>query len=156
MAHKKLTLATITITLTATALLLVLASSAILTSSQTLHSQGALTPLQTTINIGAYSDSACTQNATNLDWGTLSPGESTTRTVYLKNTGNSNATLSMTTNTWTPAIAGQGISLTWNRQNTIIAPNAVIQTTLTLSVSMSVDRSFTSYGFNIVVTGTDT
>ena len=138
----------------ATALLLAVATSGVLNSSQTLHSQGALTPIQTTLNIGVYSDSACTQNYTSLNWGTLSAGGNATRTVWIKNAGTANATLSMTTSNWNPSNANQGVTLTWNRQGAAIVANAVVQATLTLNVSPAVEGIITTFAFNVQITGT--
>ena len=71
MALKRTFTGIILAALAATALLLAAATSGVLNSSQTLHSQGALTPIQTTLNISVYSDSGCTQNYTSLNWETL-------------------------------------------------------------------------------------
>ncbi len=155
MALKKLSLGVI-IAIAATGLILTITTSGVLNSSQTLSSQGSLTPIETTINIGVYSDSACTQSASSINWGTLSPGGSTTRTVWIKNIGTGSAILSMTTSNWSPANVNQWISLSWNREGSSLAPNGVTQATLTLTVSSSVDGSITTYSFNIQITGTGT
>ncbi|MFB3888047.1 MAG: hypothetical protein ACE14S_01030 [Candidatus Bathyarchaeia archaeon] len=153
MAIKKTSIAAIA-ALTIAALILTVTSAAVLNSSQTLHSQGSVTPIvQTNPNIGVYSDSACTQNATSLDWGTLSPGGVTTKTVWVKNSGTANATLSMTTTNWSPAGASQYISLSWDRTGKVLAPNEVVQATLTLTVSASV-TGITTFSFDVVITGT--
>ena len=60
-----------------------LASGAIVTTA-TVSSSGVIS----TANLGIYSDSACTQRITSINWGNLSPSSSVTRTVYIKNTGN--------------------------------------------------------------------
>ena len=52
------------------------------------------------VNVGVYSDSACTLNLTSIDWGNVYPGGSVPRTIYVKNTGNAPITLSMTTALW--------------------------------------------------------
>ena len=57
------------------------------------------------VNVGVYSDSGCTLNLTPIDWGSVYPGGSAPRTIYVKNTGNAPITLSMTTASWNPAIA---------------------------------------------------
>ena len=49
------------------------------------------------VNVGVFADSACTQNLTSVSWGSVDPGESVGRTVYVKNTGNAPITLSMAT-----------------------------------------------------------
>ncbi len=150
---KKLSLGII-VAIAATGLILTVLSAGVLNSSQTLHSQGTLTQVQTTINIGVYSDSACTQSVSSLNWGALTPGGSTSRTVWIKNTGNATAVLSMSTSAWNPANANQWLSLSWDKEGTVIAPNGVVQATLTLTVAQSVDSSITTFAFDIQITGT--
>jgi hypothetical protein len=86
----------------------------------------------TTVNLGVYSDNACTQTATTLNVGALNPGATTNQTIYIKNTGNVPETLTMTTNNWNPTNATSSLTLTWNQQNTILPAGASIQATLTL------------------------
>jgi archaellum component FlaG (FlaF/FlaG flagellin family) len=40
------------------------------------------------VNVGVYSDAGCTQNLKTIDWGSVYPGGSVPRTIYVKNTGN--------------------------------------------------------------------
>ena len=63
------------------------------------------------INVGVYSDSACTLNLTSIDWGNVYPGGSVPRTIYVKNTGNAPITLSVTTTAWNPAVAAGQINV---------------------------------------------
>ena len=39
------------------------------------------------VNVGVYSDAACTLNLTSIDWGSVYPGGSVPRTINVKNTG---------------------------------------------------------------------
>lgn len=152
MALKGLSLA-IVVALTATALILSATAAGVLSSYQTVPTGGTVTTIQS-VNVGIYADSACTQPASFVDWGALKPGESTTKTVYVKNGGNAEAALTMSTTNWTPAAAFSAMSLNWNQEGRKIAPNEVVQATLTLTVSVSIDASITSFGFNIQITGT--
>lgn len=153
MALQKLGITAI-IGVVAIGLILTVAAAGVLSSSQTVRTAGTLTTIQTSVNIGVYSDSACSQNASFVDWGSLKPGDTTTKTVWVKNAGTANATISMATNTWSPTNAGQSISLTWNQEGKVLAPNQVVQATLTLTVSPSISSSITSFSFNIQITGT--
>jgi hypothetical protein len=139
--------------LVAAALLVTVTASGALSASQTLASSGSI-QVTASINIGLYSDSACTQSAAAITWGTLEPGGAITRTLYVKNTGNSNAVLSMATSNWTPTNAQSGITLSWNVQGRTLAPNEVVQATLTLTVSSTIDAAITTFNFNIQITGT--
>jgi hypothetical protein len=118
--------------------------------SQSVPSKGTLT----VINLGVYSNSACTANLTALDFGTISPGATSNITLWLKNIGNSNETLSLTTNTWSPATVSQWLSLSWNQAGTVLAKNQVVAANLTLTVSPSVDPSLSDFTFNVVIAGT--
>jgi len=130
--------------------ILTMTTTGLLSVNQTISSTGSVTA----INVGVYSDSACTNELTALDWGTISPGTSETITIYLKNTGNARITLSMTTTDWTPANAEGQIELTWDKENANLNPNQETAATLTLSVSENID-GITNFSFNVVITGTE-
>ena len=130
--------------------ILTMTATGLLSINKTISSTGAVTA----INVGVYSDSACTSELTSIDWGTISPGNSENRTIYLKNTGNAQITLSMTSTNWNPASAGGPITLTWNRDNAILNTDQVAMATLTLSLSDSIN-GINNFSFDIVITGTE-
>ncbi len=66
------------------------------------------------VNVGVYADSACTLNVTAIDWGTVYPGESVSRLVYVKNGGNVPLTLSMNATGWSPAGVSGQIGVSWD------------------------------------------
>jgi hypothetical protein len=125
-------------------------TSGMLMASQTLSLSGTVSA----VNVGVYSNYGCTQNCTSVNWGTISPGNSATYTVYVKNTGTVPVTLTLTNANWNPSSANGPISLTWNRQNYNITAGASVSATLTLTVSSSISSSITDFSFNIIVTGT--
>ena len=138
------------IAIAATGLFLTLLTTGLLMSSQTLQSSGTVTA----VNVGVYSDSSYTQNCTSIDWGTIAPGNSSTRTIYIKNIGTIPITLSMTTGSWVPSNANTYISLGWNRGGTVLSAGQSTSATLTLSASSSAGN-ITSFSFNIIITGTE-
>jgi len=138
------------IAIAATGLFMTLLTTGLLMSSQTLQSNGTVTA----VNVGVYSDSGCTQNCTSIDWGTIAPGNSSTRTIYIKNIGTIPMTLSMTTGSWVPSNANTYISLSWNRGGTVLSAGQSISATLTLSASSSAGN-ITSFSFNMTITGTE-
>ena len=71
------------IALTITALALTLTTAAVLSTSQNVPLSGTINA----VNLGVYSDSACTIPVTSLTVGTLNPGGTATQTVWIKNTG---------------------------------------------------------------------
>ena len=133
-------------------LISILAATAygVISSSKTVVTSGKIT----TVNVGVYKDSACTQAATSIDWGNLTAGTSANYTLYVKNIGNAKETLSMTTNGWSPSAASQYITVTWNLNGVAVNANQVSKATLTLTVSPDTAGSITTFSNNIVVTGT--
>ena len=104
------------------------------------------------VNIEVYSDSGCTQSLTSLDWGTLYPGNTTTRTIYVKNTGMLPVRLAIADESWAPTTASSVLALTWNRQNTVLNVDQTMNATLTLRAAASTG-SLEKFSFNIIVTG---
>jgi len=105
-------------------------------------------------NVAVYSNSACTQNATSIDWGQLQGGGTSNATVWVKNTGNSNVTLSLLSSNWLPSNAPTWITLSWNQEGQTIVPNQAVQANLVLSVSASIDASIIDFTFNLIISGT--
>jgi len=138
------------IALTATAIFLTLVTAGLI-ATQTIPSDGTVV---SAANIGVYTDSDCTQNCTNISWGTLNPNTTTNKTIYVKNTGTAPLTLSMTTENWTPTDADDYLTLNWNQQNTILNPDETTPANLTLSVAADTG-DLTSFSFNIIITGTE-
>ena len=110
------------------------------------------TGLVVAVNVGVYSDSACTLNLTSIDWGSVYPGGSVPRMIYVKNTGNAPITLSMTTASWNPGIAAGQITVAWDKENAVLNAGQSTSATLTLNVSQNVS-GVTSFSMNIIVSG---
>lgn len=106
------------------------------------------------IGVGVYWDSSCTNAVSSIDWGALEPGETKNYTIYVKNEGNVQVMLSMTTSNWNPASASSYITLSWNRENYVLSSGSVVSAVLTLSVSSSIS-GVTSFSFDIIITGTE-
>jgi hypothetical protein len=121
---------------------------ALLMSSQKISLDGTIAA----VNVGVYSDAACTQNATSLSVGFLNPGGTATQTVYIKNTGTLPETLTMASSNWNPATASSVLTLSWNRQNTVLAAGQSIPATLTL-VAAANTGSLTTFGCDVTITG---
>jgi hypothetical protein len=137
------------IALALTALALTVTTAAVLSANQTVPLNGTIT----TVNLAVYSDSGCTQTATALNLGTLNPGGTATQTVYIKNTGTIPETLTLTTNNWNPTNAPTYLTLSWNRQNTILTAGQIIQATITLTVAANTG-SLTTFNCDVTLTGT--
>jgi hypothetical protein len=148
MAMRKISTGAI-LAITMVALILTVTTAGLLSVSQSVSSSGSIT----TVNVGVYSDSACTLPLTSINWGTISPGTTVTKTIYVKNTGNTQITLSMTTNGWSPTSANGPLTLTWNKEGTTLSAGISTAATLTLTVSSSIS-GITTFSVNIVISGT--
>jgi hypothetical protein len=105
------------------------------------------------INVEVYSDPACTEPVTSLDWGTLTPGENTSKIVYLKNSGNTPIALSMTVGGWDPLEAGSHLSLSWDMEGVSLGEGEPVMATILFSVSPTI-KVVHSFSFSIIITGT--
>ena len=103
------------------------------------------------IGVGIYQDQNCTSPVSSIDWGILDPGANASKTVYIRNEGNSAATLSKMTSNWSPSNASSYISLNWNYGGQTLTVNQVIPVVFTLSVSSSIS-GITNFSFDITVT----
>jgi hypothetical protein len=119
-------------------------------SIQTIPSNGSVIE---TLNISVYNDQALTQQCTAIDWSSVAPGGTATKTVYIKNTGTATVSLNMTTSSLTPSGAVGKISATWNRESTNLAANANTTATITLNVDSTI-TGVTTFSLNVILKGT--
>lgn len=122
---------------------------ALLSANQTLTNSGTIG----TVNVGVYSDAACTEPVSSISWGTLNPGASAVQTVYVKNTGTVTETLNMTSTGWTPSTCPSYMTLTWTAEGASVTAGNDVQANVTLTVSSSI-TGITAFSFNITITGT--
>ena len=137
------------IALAIAAIALTATTAAVLTSNQMVPLNGTINA----VNLGVYSDSACTQTLTTLNLGTLNPGGTATQTIYVKNTGNIAETLTMNTANWNPTNASTSLTLSWNRQSYVLPAGQNIQATLTLTAAANTG-TLTTFSCQVTLTGT--
>ena len=137
------------IALAATSLFLSLVTAGII-ATQTIPSSGTVT----TVNVGVYSNSDCTENCTSINWGTMYPDDTVNKTVYVKNTGTVPITLSITDGNWDPINASNYLTLTWDKQGKVLEAGNSVPANLTLSVA-SDTGDLRSFNFNIIITGAE-
>jgi hypothetical protein len=137
------------ISILAIALMGALGATALLTTQASFGNVGRMM----TINVEVYSDSACTEPVTSLDWGTLAPGEEKTKIVYLKNSGNSPLSLSMSVSGWDPVEAGSHLSLSWDKEGDTLGEGETVKATIMFSVSPTIEDVH-SFSFSVTITGT--
>ncbi len=149
MAFKKLGSGAV-IVLVITGIMLTALTAALLTTSQTLSTNGSITPISA-VGLAIYSNSGLTTPMSAVTWGTLNPGGQTSVTVYLKNTGNIAENLTMSVSNWSPSNANTYLTCTWTPTVTPLAAGASTSATITLSALSSAPT--TSYSFSLAITG---
>jgi len=105
------------------------------------------------IGLGVYWDQACTNSVPSIAWGVLEPGQNKSVTIYIKNEGNAAATLVLTTSNWNPTTTSDCMTVSWDYSGQTLSVSEVINVTLTLSVSATVE-GITSFSFDITITAT--
>lgn len=118
----------------------------------------------TAIGLDVWKDVNLTQPLTDIDWGTLDPGEMVGVIFYARNYGNVNETLSIQAGNWTfngvseqnftVPNASQYFALAWNCSGYLLHPAQVVTANMTLAVSPSISK-ITSFTNDIVLKGTE-
>jgi len=103
------------------------------------------------VGVGVYWDQACTNRTISLNLGTINAGSNSTLTVYIKNEGNSPASLSLGTTQWTPPASSDYISLNWNYSGQLLNVDQVIPLKLILTVAPTIIE-ITNFSFNTIIT----
>jgi len=107
-----------------------------------------------TFNVTAWQDMDCMIPLTSIDWSWLAPGQSKTFQFFLLSIGNTDTTLSMTTENWNLDNANLYLMLTWDRENYILQPKTVCLTTLTLTIDPAI-VGIENFSFDILITATE-
>ena len=105
-------------------------------------------------NIGRIKTIGCEVTPTEIDWGTLTPNQTATKTIQITNNGTTNITLTYTTQEWNPPETEQYITLTWNYTNQTIQPNQTTTIQLTLYIKPEI-HDITNFQFTITITATE-
>jgi hypothetical protein len=143
--YKSLTLMILVLTASA----LVVGTFALVTIQRDIPGSGSIKG----VGVEVYTDSACNNPLSSIDFGLLEAGSQRVITFYLRNEGNADLTLSMTSKDWNPTEAADYLTLVWNREGQQMRPGQVISCLMTLSVSPSI-QDINSYGLTITITAT--
>lgn len=104
--------------------------------------------------IGVYSDSLSLFPVTSLNWGTLMPGTSVTRTVYIRNQATMPMdSLSFSTKNYKPYLAQAYLSLEATPSTSTLNRNQAAKVNLTLTASPLI-KFVNDFSFDVVVTAT--
>ncbi len=109
-------------------------------------------PPEPLIEIDVYSDSACTQVISSVVWGNIEVGNSASQTIYVKNSGDDEVTLFLSTENWSSIDASNYLEFSWDYDGSTISSGEVRGIVMTLSVAFSVSGVDT-FSFDIVITG---
>jgi hypothetical protein len=101
---------------------LVASTFALLTIQKNIHGSGSIKG----VGLGVYWDLQCKNATSSIDFGMLEAGSHKDFTLYLKNEGNTDLILNMTSKNWDPTETANYMSLTWNREGQQISPDQVI------------------------------
>ena len=105
-----------------------------------------------TVGIGIYKDVNFTVSVTEIDWGTVEPGEAKNFSAYIKNESNVPITLTMHIEDWSPTNASSFISLSWNYSESEIPVDGSIPVTFVLNVDPAT-AGIDAFSFTIVIVG---
>ena len=100
--------------------------------------------------VGIYWDATCTNTVEHIDWGTLEPGGSVDKVVYIKNERSEVGILYFYTYDWNSPEAEDYLHLTWDYNNLPLNFNEVVQVAITLYIDPDI-QGITEFSFNITV-----
>jgi archaellum component FlaG (FlaF/FlaG flagellin family) len=121
-----------------------------LLTQNTLNTSGVMAD----VDIGVYSDSACTEPLSSLNWGTCYAEENSTVTLYIKNLGTVDTVLFVATDTWMPENAASHYLLYASCDGVTIGSGQVLETTFSL-YPQSTASQFDAFSFDIIIQGQD-
>ena len=151
MKNKKLLILAIILTVAEAALILnmfypVMSASQHRPSKKPVPSHGSVKG----INVGLYSDQACTTPVESIQWGIIEPGATANQTVYIRNEGDSNTALAMILSNWNPTNSSNYIGLNWSYTGQTLDISQVIQVRFTLFILENI-RGITDFSFDVTI-----
>jgi hypothetical protein len=109
-------------------------------------------PPEPAIEIDVYTDAACTQIMSVVDWGQITAGGSSQAGAYVRNNGQTNVVIALQTENWSSQTAYNYMSVSWDYDGSVIEPGEVVHVNLILSVDANCP-GLSSFGFDIVIIG---
>lgn len=104
------------------------------------------------IGVEVYVDPELTERLTEINWGSVEPGESKTYTAYIRNGGNSPLTLSLKTENCVPANASSAIQVFWDYSGGTVDAWQAVKVEFELRVDPAV-TGIDAFSFMMVITG---
>lgn len=104
--------------------------------------------ISTANEIAIYWNPNCSYPAQSINWGTMSPGETTNITIYVRNEGNATVILELTTANWNPQNAPEYLYFSTTPDHETIEAKKVAEVTLTLHADPNT-KNISSFSFDI-------
>ena len=139
---------------TLTILLAMLLSISILLSLQTATHTSTVSAIQTAGTLKAYWDPNCTTQATQIDWGNISLGQTKNTRLYIRNEASTPAYILASDNSWNPTNAQNYIQFSLDIQGQKIQAGEVKNATCSLTVSWET-TSISTFNFNVLIKALD-
>ena len=104
------------------------------------------------VGVAFYSDAAGVSATSQINWGTLEPGQTVNVTLYMKSTSNVAVSCSMAVGNFNPASGSTYLACTWNYSGTL-SPGQLVPVVFTLVVANTI-TGITAFSFDVSVVGT--
>ncbi|MCW3994911.1 MAG: hypothetical protein NWE98_02025 [Candidatus Bathyarchaeota archaeon] len=91
-------------------------------------------------------------NVNRIEWGTIYPNSTVTKTVIVTNLGTVPLTLKMNVEDWNPPLASKYIYVTWDRENEVLYRGESVTASISLTVSSQV-TNVTDFSNQIKISG---
>ena len=104
------------------------------------------------VGVAFYTDSSGVSATSQIDWGTLEPGQTANVTLYMKSQSNVPVSVSMAVGNFNPANGASYLACTWNYGGGVLGPGQLVAVTFFLTVAGTI-TGITSFSFDIGVVG---
>jgi hypothetical protein len=103
--------------------------------------------------IEIFWDNKCTNRVSSIDWGSLEPGTDKTVTLFIKNKGKNQVTLTYHVSNWKTNELGNYLNVAWDYNGQRIGFKEVFQVRFTLYASENAETT-ENFSFDITIVGT--
>jgi hypothetical protein len=103
------------------------------------------------VGVAFYSDSSGVTLVSQINWGTIEPGQTVNVTLFMKSTSNVAVFVSMAVGNFNPPSGSNYMACTWNYSG-VLSPGQLVPVVFTLVVSNTI-TGITSFSFDISVVG---
>lgn len=109
-------------------------------------------PPEPKIEIDVFIDEACLKPLSSFEWGEIIPGESTIKTIYLRNSGEMYVKLNLIGENWTPDESEEYMGLSWDYDGSEVLPGEIREINVELSVHYDCPI-LNNFGFDLIIIG---